>query len=265
MLVAVFRWLHPDDASRLGAFLGRRLGPWLARRRDDQARRNLARFVGPDADCIRQEMWAHVGRVFAELPHLAALARDRVELVGREHLDAALATGRPALLVSGHLGNWELLPFVAAELGVALNAIARTASNETSERILRRLRTGGAATLIPKGQDGTRQVVQRLRLGEHFCFLADQRFSEGIVVPFFGVPAKTTPAAATLALRHQGSILPVRCERLDGAHFRVTVEPPLPLDGGIESVTAAINARLEAWIRARPEQWLWTHRRWPEV
>jgi KDO2-lipid IV(A) lauroyltransferase len=264
-LIGVFRVLPVDAASALGAFLARWLGPVLARRRDDQARRNLARCIGHDVGAIRRAMWAQAGRTFGELPHLKWLATHRVELVGREHLDAALASGRPVLLVAGHLGNWELLPFLAARLGLKLNAVARTASNEASERILARLRAGGAAEVIPKGQAGTRRLVRRLHAGEHFCFLVDQRFSEGIVVPFFGMPAKTTPAAAALAIRHHGTVLPVRCERLGGAHFRVTVEPPIDLNWGAEAATAAINARLEAWIRARPDQWLWTHRRWPEV
>lgn len=264
-LVGLFRLLPVDAASALGAFLGRGLGPLLARRRDDQARRNLARMIGHDVGAIRRAMWAQAGRTFAELPHLAWLAGHRVELTGRDHLDRALATGRPVLLVAGHIGNWELLPFVAARLGVTLNAVARTASNEASERILARLRSGGAADVIPKGQAGTRRLVRRLHAGEHFCLLVDQRVSEGIVVPFFGLPAKTTPAAASLAIRHRGTVLPVRCERLGGARFRVTVEPPVDLAWGVETATAAINARLEAWIRDRPEQWLWTHRRWPEV
>ena len=264
-LVGAFRLLPVDAASAVGAFLGRWLGPVLARRRDDQARRNLARFIGHDVGAIRRAMWAQAGRTFAELPHLKWLAAHRVELAGRDHLDAALATGRPVLLVAGHLGNWELLPFVAARLGLHLNAVARTASNETSERILARLRHGGAADIIPKGHAGTRRLVRRLHAGEHFCFLVDQRFSEGIVVPFFGVPAKTTPAAASLAIRHRGTVLPVRCERLNGARFRITVEPPIDLSWGVETAIAAINARLEEWIRARPEQWLWTHRRWPDV
>lgn len=263
-LVGMFRLLPVDAASALGAFMGRWLGP-LARKRHDQARRNLERFIGGDVDAIRRAMWAQIGRVVGELPHLKQLAAERVEVVGREHFDAAIATGRSVLLVTGHIANWELTPFLASANGVPIHVIVRPAQNPLSEEIFQRLRTGGAVSLIPKGQTGMRQVLKLVRKNEHFGFLVDQRFSEGIEVPFFGVPSKTTPAAASLALRHKAIILPVHLERLGGAHFRLTVEPPLPPDGDVADVTAAMNARLEAWIRARPEQWLWTHRRWPGV
>ncbi|MEQ9629729.1 MAG: lysophospholipid acyltransferase family protein [Roseitalea porphyridii] len=263
-LVGMFRLLPVDKASALGAVMGRWLGP-LATKRHDQARRNLERFIGGDVGAIRRAMWAQIGRVVGELPHLQQLARERVEIVGREHFDAASATGRSVLLVTGHIANWELTPFIAAANGVPLNVIVRPAQNPLSEAIFQRLRAGGAVSLIPKGQTGMRQVLKLVRKHEHFGFLVDQRFSEGIAVPFFGVPSKTTPAAASLALRHDAIILPAHLERLGGAHFRLTVEPPLALDGDVAALTAALNARLEAWIRAHPEQWLWTHRRWPEV
>lgn len=263
-LVGLFRLLPVDAASALGAWMGRWLGP-LARRRDEQARRNLARFIGGDIEPIRRAMWAQIGRVVGELPHLKQLSRERVEIVGRAHFDAAIATGRSVLLVTGHIANWELTPFVASANGVPIHVIVRPAVNPLSEQVFQRLREGGAVSLIPKGQTGMRQVLKLVRRHEHFGFLVDQRFSEGIEVPFFGVPAKTTPAAASLALRHDAVILPIHLERLGGAHFRLTVEPPLPAEGDVAAVTAAMNARLEAWIRARPEQWLWTHRRWPEV
>ena len=94
--------------------------------------------------------------------------------------------------------------------------------------------------------------------------------NDGIPVPFFGRPAMTAPALAVLALRFDCDVLPLRVERLDGAHFRVTVFPPLPLrrsgepHADVAVLMGRVNATLEAWIRDRPEQWLWVHRRWPD-
>jgi KDO2-lipid IV(A) lauroyltransferase len=80
----------------------------------------------------------------------------------------------------------------------------------------------------------------------------------------------TAPAIAELALRFNVPIVPARVERLDGARFRLTVYEPLALpadrnkDTAVPAILTEINARLEAWIRERPEQWLWLHRRWPD-
>ena len=115
-----------------------------------------------------------------------------------------------------------------------------------------------------------RQLIKALRRGEHLGMLVDQKLNEGIPVPFFGRDAMTAPALAQLARRFACPVAPVRVERLEGAHFRLTVYPPLTLaeSGDREADTAAamgqVNAIIEGWIRDRPEQWLWLHRRWPE-
>ena len=100
--------------------------------------------------------------------------------------------------------------------------------------------------------------------------LADQKMNDGIAVPFFGRPAMTTSALASLALRFECDVLPARVERLGGAHFRLTVFPPLSLarsgdhHADVDTLMARVNETLEVWIRDRPEQWFWLHRRWPD-
>jgi len=91
--------------------------------------------------------------------------------------------------------------------------------------------------------------------------------NEGLPVPFLGRPAMTASAAAELALRLRLAVVPAYVERLPGARLRVVVEPPLEIPEGtgrtaVETLLAAIHARFEAWIRARPDHWLWLHRRW---
>jgi Kdo2-lipid IVA lauroyltransferase/acyltransferase len=92
--------------------------------------------------------------------------------------------------------------------------------------------------------------------------------NDGIPVPFFGRPAMTAPALAILALRFDCDVLPARVERFDGVRFRLTIFPPLPItrSGDLHADAAAlmawVNATLEEWVRDRPEQSLWVHRRW---
>ena len=89
-------------------------------------------------------------------------------------------------------------------------------------------------------------------------------------VPFFCRPAMTAPALALLALHFDCAVLPARVERLRGAHFRLTICPPLDLprsgdrNADILAIMTAVNATLEGWIRECPEQWFWVHSRWPD-
>src|SRR6267378_1410389 len=97
-----------------------------------------------------------------------------------------------------------------------------------------------------------------LRRGAHLTMLADQKMNDGIAVPFFGRPAMTTSALASLALRFECDVLPARVERLGGARFRLTVFPPLPLPrsgdhhADIAALMSQVNSILEEWVRNRP-------------
>jgi KDO2-lipid IV(A) lauroyltransferase len=115
-----------------------------------------------------------------------------------------------------------------------------------------------------------RRSMEALKEGRHLALLVDQKMNDGIPVPFFGRDAMTAPAVAQLAMRYNAAIVPARVERLAGAHFRLTVFPEVvqPRSGNRQADTraimASVNAVLESWIRARPEQWFWLHRRWPD-
>jgi KDO2-lipid IV(A) lauroyltransferase len=113
-------------------------------------------------------------------------------------------------------------------------------------------------------------MIAGLNAGRHFGLLIDQKMNDGISVPFFGRDAMTAPAMAQFAVRDGTPLLPVRCERLEGARFRLTFYPPLEAvvtgdrQRDVAATMAKANALLEAWIRERPEQWLWIHNRWPD-
>jgi KDO2-lipid IV(A) lauroyltransferase len=136
------------------------------------------------------------------------------------------------------------------------------------DRIVRRLRD--SPMQFRKGKEGARELLSYLRRGGHGAMLVDQKMNDGIAVPFFGRDAMTAPAIAQFGLRLGAVLVPVRTERLRGANFRITVLPPLDLPSGAERASAElkimreINHLMEDWVRARPEQWLWLHRRWPD-
>jgi KDO2-lipid IV(A) lauroyltransferase len=271
LVLFLLRVLPVDAASGLCGAIARTVGPRL--KVSDQARRNLRRALPTlDDQAIERVvigMWDNLGRVVGEYPHLRRLGETRVEMVGAEHLLQLRDDGKPGICFSGHLGNWELLPVMTARDGVGLSNVYRATNNRHVDRLLRILRAD-SAELIPKGAAGSRRVIAALGRGAHLGLLVDQKMNDGIAVPLFGRDAMTAPALAQLALKYDCPVLPGRVERVGGAHFRMVIEPPLvlPRSGDRQADTralmAAVNRQLERWIAARPEQWLWLHRRWPD-
>jgi KDO2-lipid IV(A) lauroyltransferase len=271
----VFAVLPLDRASAVGGALARTIGPRLGISK--RARLNLSRAFPelPTAEIAHfvAGMWDNLGRVAAEYPHLHEIrvfeAGGRVETHGFEHMDRAVATGRRMIIFSGHIANWEIGMLAAVEYGISVAQIYRSANNPLVDCMITRFRgTGGE--LIPKGTVAARRAIAVLRRGAHLTMLADQKLNDGISVPFFGRTAMTSSALAALALRFDCDVLPARVERLGGARFRLTVFPPLPLPrsgdnhADVAALMAQVNQILEGWIRDRPEQWFWLHRRWPD-
>jgi len=270
-----FALLPPDWASALGGAIGRLIGPHLGI--SNRARHNIKRafpeLSESDVAHVVARMWDNLGRVAAEYSHLTNIRvfepGGRVETHGFEHMDRAVAAGRRMIIFSGHIANWEIGMLAAVQYGISVAQIYRAANNPLVDRMITRFR-GDAGELIPKGAVAARRAIATLRRGAHLTMLADQKMNDGIQVPFFGRPAMTASALAALALRFNCDVLPARVERLDGARFRLTVFPPLPLPRTGDShadaaaLMAQVNAILERWIRDRPEQWFWVHRRWPD-
>jgi KDO2-lipid IV(A) lauroyltransferase len=123
---------------------------------------------------------------------------------------------------------------------------------------------------LPKGLQGAFGAARVMEQGGRLAMLVDVKENKGIALPFFGRPAMTGTALATLALRHDALIVGTYTERIGKDRFRITVERPLEVprtgnhDADVRAIMAAINARVEAWVRASPEQWLWLHKRWPK-
>ncbi len=275
-LFALFRLLPVGMASALGGALAGLIGPLLPvhRRGVENIARALPELTPAEARRTVRRMWRHLGRVAAEYPHLHRFSVDgpggRVELVGRAHLDEARRTAGGAIMFTGHIGNWELSGLAPVRSGIPMLAVYRAANNPFVDRLIGRFRDAVAQHRVPKGADGAREMVRALGAGKCLGLLVDQKLNTGIPVPFFGRDAMTAPSLAALALKYDCPVWPLRVERLAGATFRVTVYPRLALpqtgtrDERIHALTAAVNRTLEGWIRERPEQWLWLHRRWPD-
>jgi KDO2-lipid IV(A) lauroyltransferase len=273
-LFALFRLLPFQLASAIGGGIGRSIGPLLPASRI--ARRNLAAAF-PDKDAgeiegIIRGVWDNLGRVAGEYPHMLRLRiyepGSPVEVVGADIVDRLAADGKPAVLFTGHIANWEIMRACLLQRGLDMVAVYRAANNPWIDRLLLHGRNDLKGGLFPKGSAGARASLAAMKQGKHLCVLVDQKMNDGIAAPFFDRTAMTVGAPVELARRFDCPLVPVRAERLGGARFRVTVMEPMTLEqsedrhADVRLGVAAMNAVLESWIRERPEQWLWVHRRW---
>jgi KDO2-lipid IV(A) lauroyltransferase len=276
VLFGLFAALPIDRASALGGWIARSIGPRLGitRRAARSMKRALPELSEADIQRHLVGMWDNLGRVTAEYPHLASIKvyqpHGRVEVAGLDHADRLLAEGRQIIFISAHYGNWEIATLLARQRGIEMAQIYRAANNPRVDRIIGDFRDRGSFKFIPKGAVAARGAIAALKDGGNLALLADQKMNDGVAVPFFGRDAMTAPAWAQLAQRFNCAVLPVRIERVAGARFRATIEPPFDVpssgDRQAQVMTALItfNRLLEDWIRARPDQWFWLHRRWPD-
>ncbi len=211
--------LSIDTASNLGGAIARIIGPRLSV--TDRARQNI-RACFPDWDEHKIEMticdmWENFGRTAGEYAHLQNMdvsgSDPRVEVIGAENISLLRDDGVPGIVFSAHLGNWELLPMLAAPNGLEMNFVYRALNAPLAERILRKSFVLLQNRMIPKGKEGAIQMAKVMRSGGHLAIMIDQKLNEGIEIPFFGRLAKTAPALATFGLKYRCPVIPARVER----------------------------------------------------
>ncbi len=279
-VLALLVRLGPVSASDVMGGLLRRIGPLLPVTRIADA--NL-RAAFPDRGRawrrqVIRDMWENLGRTAGEFPHIAHLPKDSPsgpgwEMVNDSILTAQAQAGGPAIFVSGHIGNWEMLPPAVAAYGMAFSSVYRPAANRAVDDVilaLRRRAMGRSVPMFAKGAQGAREALAHVRRGGYLGMLVDQKMNDGIEARLFGLPAMTAPAAAALALKFRCPVIPGHVQRTGPARFRLVVEQPLTLpDTGdrqadILHLTQTINDCLERWVTERPASWLWLHRRFPK-
>lgn len=276
-VMGVFALLPIEKASALGGWALRKLGPLLPAHRTAMIN---AKLVFPDlgeAGTRRLTMaaWDNLGRLGGEFPHMDKMrpyeADGRVKVRGLAHLEAIQNSGEPAVIITGHFANWEVMAAAICQSGLTARVSYRHANNPHIDARITAIRHGyGVPHLSAKGEGGAREMLLALQDGQSVTFMNDQKFNRGIDAPFFGHALKTAPGPARLARRFDVPLLPVSITRLPKARFIVTFHPPIMPDKGtdksvaIANTVARINGFLEDQIRAHPEDWFWVHRRWPK-
>lgn len=268
-LIALFSVMPVDMASATGGFLGRSIGSILSGA-SRKAMRNLRLALPGKTDEEYNEiirgMWDNLGRVFAEYPHLEEIANTRMISEGADYLKNLAHNNDPAILFTGHFANWETAAAYAHKIGIDLDLIYRAPNNHYVDDTLQACRSmGGKLITYPKSSQGMRDVFSALKKGRRIGILIDQKYNQGLPMSFFGRTAMTSPAFAQLAQRFECPLHPARVERLKGANFKITIFPAMVTkDRTVEELINESHIMLEEWIKERPEQWLWVHKRWRE-
>jgi KDO2-lipid IV(A) lauroyltransferase len=263
----MFRLLPLDMASAFGGVLGQVFGPFFRAHRTAQINIAMAlpELTDRQRSRILSEMWNNLGRVIGEYPHLSRpMLAQRITMEGREHVEVVKASGKGSLFISGHFANWEIAPLTASLGGLPLVLIYRAANNPVADRIIRYIRSRYNLSMHNKGREGATEALRALKENLAVGMLVDQKMNDGSPVPFFGRDAMTATAVASIAIKQQVPLLAARVVRTDGAHFHVTIMPPVMFDpkADAKEAMADINKLFEGWIREKPAQWFWVHNRW---
>jgi len=274
---ALVRRLPRGVVLRLGRALGR-LWAALDARHVAIAADNLRRAF-PDWDAARidrtaRAVYVHFSQVALDLLWLERRTKDEllriVDFDGLEPLQREHAAGRGTVYVSAHFGNWEMQAIVYPWLsGRTIGMIARALDNPALDARLCALR-GKSGSAVYYKKRALQQVLRRLRDGGDVAILVDQNVQEddGIFVDFFGRKAATTTVAAALAVKTGCMVVPCYAELGADGRYHAVCEPPIEWtptgdrDADIAHLTQRMTTIIEGWIRRRPEQWLWMHRRW---
>ncbi|MFC1816247.1 lysophospholipid acyltransferase family protein [Thermodesulfobacteriota bacterium] len=213
-------------------------------------------------------------RVILEIPSLLKLNKNNIETYvefrGQHHLEQALSRGSGIIILTAHLGNWELMALVVSlKFGVPFNIMARPLDFLPMDRVITEIRSRTGNQVIDKDKSAG-EVSSLLRKNQLVAILLDQNSSwyEGVYVPFFGKTACTNKGLAMFAMRYKTTVIPVFNVREKDGRYRIIFNPPVDLvrsgnvSGDIIENTARFNQIIETHIRMAPDNWLWVHRRW---
>jgi Kdo2-lipid IVA lauroyltransferase/acyltransferase len=278
--------ISPATSCRFGNALGN-LAYYVAKRQRRRALANLHLAYGEELTSaqravLTRRIFQHFGRAIVDF--LRAPARNIIDLSqavsseGWEHIATALNRGKGVVLVTGHLGNWELLGrWLATVQKVPLTVVAREPDSPALAAYLRSMRENAGFTVLSKGESA-RGLLRALRRGEAILILNDQN-SGDLFTPFFGIPAGTAAGPASLAQHSGASLIPLYCMERPDHSFLVKCLPPIDVapmatetaasgetrcekQAEVVRITTRLNEILEGMVRQHPEQWLWLHNRW---
>ncbi len=179
-------------------------------------------------------------------------------------LQEAHRAGRPVLLVTGHIGNYDAVRAALIARGYRVGGLYRPMSNRlfNTHYVAAISRIG--TPMFPRGRRGLSDMIRFLKGGGMVGIVLDQHMSDGVPLAFMGHRAMTSLSAGQMALRYGALVVATYGIRRADGGFELIVEAPIEHTDP-ETMTQALNHSLERQVRAHPDQWLWTHRRWRDL
>jgi len=231
-------------------------------------------YSDSEIDELIKSMWINYSYTFAEYIYLNKFRlnkfkKEYIKVHGAEILNKISKGNKPAIFISGHFGNFELMAMELEKRNINLSAIYRPLNNIFLNPLMVYLRKKYICkNQIKKGLSGTRESIKFLKKNTSIALMVDQRVGESDRSPFFGIPAHTTSIPAQLAVKFDLEIFPVYLERKNDNSFYMEIQEPIKIDRteNIEEdkkkITIKINQTIEKMVLRNPGQWIWTHSRW---
>jgi KDO2-lipid IV(A) lauroyltransferase len=227
-----------------------------------------------ERDTILRGVYRHLGWQLVEFCRMArytpANTRSWIRTEGLDHYRAAAARGKGVLILTGHLGAWELSSFYHSMMGHPMGMVIRRLDNRRLDQYVNAIRCLHGNRVLHK-DEFARGLLSAMHAGETVGILMDtnMRPPQGIFVDFFGIRACTASGLARVALKTGAAVLPgfmlwEPAQKMYVLHFGPELEFDRTGDAeaDILAATQACASTTEEWIRRYPDQWLWIHRRW---
>jgi KDO2-lipid IV(A) lauroyltransferase len=231
-------------------------------------------MTAADREAILWSEYRSLGFLLAEFckmpDYTGATASRFIRYDGLENYLAARDRGKGVLVLTGHLGAWELSSFYHSLMGMPMGMVIRRLDNPLVDAFVNRIRCLHGNRVIHK-DDFARGLIASMRAGETVGILMDTNMTppQGVFVPFFGVLACTASGMARIAAKTGSAVVPgfllwEESEQKYVLHFGQELEVIRTGDPEHDALanTASFTAAMEGYIRQYPEQWLWLHRRW---
>ncbi len=268
---SLFKILGPKLSSNFGGKLFEIIGPIFRSKIIIKKNLQIAMPSINDQEInkISKLMWNNYGRVFAEYMFIENFRFNKLSsnilVEGQDVLEKIKKSNQPAIFISGHFANFELMAMHIEKLGVDLAAVYRPLNNNFLNPIMEKMRIKYICRKqIKKGIAGTKELLKNFKNGTSIALMIDQRVTEGIMCEFFGEMARTTTIPAQFVKKFDANIVPVYIERTKNDDFKLKFYEILEFNQkeSIYSITLKLNKILEKMIIQNPEQWIWTHNRW---
>ncbi len=278
-LIRFVRWIGRRRATAVVSVLTRLVGPLLPENKT--AANNLAMAFpeksAAERAAILKGCWQNFASVAVEFLFLEEMTADfdparpdegPITVTGIDQFVQLRDDGKPAVIFTAHLANWEVLGVIATKFGLPTVLPYRAPSNAHFAEDLLAEREALMGTLVPNSRGAAFEIATAMEAGAHLGMLVDQKLFAGLRLPFFGHPAPTNPLAARFARQFECPVHGARAIRLPGGRLHLELTPPveMPRDAeglvDIAAATAKMTGVVEGWVREHPEQWLWLHDRW---